>query len=244
MLTIELHREDGWLRYTATLPELPAHDRERLLAASAALPGNCKAACGPDASLHVQADLPSAWESAERRAAIEAGFAAAAARLGLGATPTQPAAVLPSAPAPDLAALCREVGWPCEERPDGAVSVDLAVPGAYLPALIEARDGCVALESEIVALPAAGTAQRAALVALLLRANGAFRLARAVLRGPEPRAFLEVALPRACGAAELAEALAALAVAARGCAREAHLVAADEAIARVFLERSGMLPPL
>lgn len=243
MLTIELQRDDAWLRYGAMLPEPLAHDREGLLVWSGTLPGGCKVACGPDAALRLQADLPASWECAERTAAIEAGFAAAAARLGLDATPMQPAAVLPIAAPPDLAARCAESGWPYVERPEGAFVTDLGVPDAYLPALIEARADGIALGAELAVVPAAGE-RRAALVALLLRVNGAFRLARAVLRGPEPRALLEVVLPRTSGAAELGEALAALAVAARGCAREAQLVAADETIARVFLARSGMLPPL
>ena len=241
MLTPTVHREDGWLLYSAPLPERFAGDREALLDA---LPAGCKFACSEDAALRMQAELPAPSDCAERVAAIEAGFAAAAARLGLGAAPALHAAVLPFAEAPDLVALCREVGWPLEERAGGSSAVDLGVQGAYLPASIEAHGDRVAVEVEIARLPEADGLCRAALVALLLRVNSAFRMVRAVLRGPEPKALLEVALPCTTDAAELGEALAALAVAARHCALEARLVAADEAIARAYLERSGIVPPV
>jgi hypothetical protein len=146
---------------------------------------------------------------------------------------------------PDLAGLCREAGWPFEERSDGALAVDLGVQGVYLPALVESRSDRVAVEAELVRLPEAGGPCRAALAALLLRVNGVFRMTRAVLSEPEPLAMLEVWLPRAAGAPELGEALAALAVAARRSALEARLLVADEGVARAYLEcseRSGMAP--
>ena len=244
MLTPTLHREAGWLLYAAPLPERLPGDREALLGWSATLPGGCKFACGAGATLSVQAELPLLSECAERTTAIEAGYAAAAARLGLGAAPVPKATLLPSSEPPDLAALCREAGWPFEERAGGSLAVDVRIPGAYLPVLIEAHADRVAVEAEIVGLPDADGPCRAALVALLLRVNGAFRMVRAVVRGPEPRALLEVELPPSTDAGELGEAIAAVAVAARHCALEARLVATDEATAHAFLERSGILPPL
>jgi porphobilinogen deaminase len=117
------------------------------------------------------------------------------------------------------------------------------VPGAYLPALIEARGDRIAVEAELARMPEADGPCRTALAVLLLRVNGAFRLVRAVL-APDSRALLEVSLSRPAGAAELGEALAALAVAARHVALEARLVASDAGIARAFLDLGGMLPPL
>jgi hypothetical protein len=243
VLTPELHREDGWLLYAALVPAQSPRDPEQLLAWSSALPGGCKfARGGARTELRVQAELPALAECAERVAGVEAGFAAAAARLGLGAAPAEHEAMLAFEPSPDLAALCREAGWPFEERADGSLAVDLFVPGAYLAALVEARADRVTVEAELVRLPDAG-ASREALAALLLRVNGAFRMVRAVL-APESRALLEVSLPLTANAAELGEAIAALAVAARHCALEARLVAIDAALARAFLERCGTIPPV
>ena len=149
---------------------------------------------------------------------------------------------LPLLEVPDLASLCAEVGWPFEAREGGTVAVDLGIPGAYCPALIATRTDAVSIVLEIVALPEAPGIRRVALVEFLQRASRVFRIGRAVVAGSPPQAHLEVVLPRVPDADELGESLAALAVAARHCAREARLIAADEAIARLFLKRSGMLP--
>jgi hypothetical protein len=245
LLTPTLRREDGWLLYSARVPKPCPAEHETLLAWSGELPGGCKFARGAaPAELHVSAELPALAECAERVAVVAAGFAAAAVRLGLGTGEALRETSLDFAPPPDLAALTREVGWPFEERADGTLAVDLTVPGAYVPALVEAHADRIAVEVEIARMPEPDGPCRAALAALLLRVNGAFRMVRAVQRAPESRALLEVSLPRTASPAGLAEALAALAVAARHCALEARLLAGDTAIARTFLDRSGMLPPL
>jgi hypothetical protein len=231
-----LVREEGWLLYSAALPACAPADGAGLLAP---LPAGCKLAAGEGAALEVRAELPEFCESTERNAAIEAGFGTAAARLGLGAAPAQHAAVLPFDAPPDLAALAREVGWPFEERAGGSLTVDLGVAGAYVAALVEAHAAGVTVSAEIAFVPEADPC-RGALVALLLRVNAAYRLVCAVLRGASAR--LEVELPAQPGAAELAEALAALAVAARACVLEARLLASDAALAHAFLERSGTSP--
>jgi hypothetical protein len=100
----------------------------------------------------------------------------------------------------------------------------------------------IAVEVELVQMPDAEGPCRAALAALLLRVNAVFRMTRAVLRGPEPRALLEVCLPHGAGAEELGEAIAALAVATRRSALEARLLAVDERLARAYLDCSGTGP--
>jgi hypothetical protein len=244
VLTPTLQREDGWLLFTAEAPAAASRrcDPLRLLAWSGTLSGGCKfARSAAGAELSVHAELPAFAESPERVAAIEAGFAEAAARIGLAASAPAWPAEIPAEPPQPLATLCREAGWPFEERADGSIAVDLGVPGAYVQALVDALADRIRIDAELADVPEAKGPCRTALAELLLRANGAFRMVRAVL-GTASRAVLEVALPPTAGAAELAEALAALAVAARGCALEARLVATDEALAQAFLERSGMSP--
>jgi hypothetical protein len=72
-----------------------------------------------------------------------------------------------------------------------------------------------------------------------LRANGAFRWARAVFRGEPAVARLEIALAASAGAGELAHALGALCVAARASVREARAVAGEPSVAAALLGRSS-----
>jgi hypothetical protein len=270
-----LRREEGWLLYDAPVHAgrpgaCPGIDPERLLVWSGELSGGCKFAHAPERPLlRVRAELPAADPATERAAAVEAGFAAAAQRLGLAngaaavaaerlglgpdleAAQHRNASYEPAAhtPAPDLATLCREAGWPFEERTDGSLSVDLGVRGIYLVATVEPRGAGIALEAELATLPAPPGPCRSALLLLLLRANGAFRMARAVLRMPHgtlddardaaARVVLEVALPSMPGAGELSEAIAAIAVAAQRSALEARCVASDERLARAYLDWSA-----
>jgi hypothetical protein len=245
MLTPDVHRDEGWLLFGARVPETFPANGESLLRWSAELPGGCKfVRAAPRAPIWVRAEVPLAVESEERIASVRVGFAAAAFRLGASTAPREceasarPAAGVP----PDLAGLCREAGWPFEKRSEGSLVVDLGVQNTYLPALVEARADRIAAEIELVRLPEAEGPCRTALAGLLLRANGVFRMTRAVVREPEPRALLEVCLPRCAGVEEIGEALAALAVAARRSALEARLLAADERLARAYLDCSGMGP--
>jgi len=245
VLTPSVQRDDGWLLYSAPLPSPFPGDRERLLAWSGELAGGCKFACDVARPvLGVQAELPLAATSDARIAWVEAGFAQAAGHLGLAAA----VAVHRASPSPavprELADLCGEACWPGEARADGSLAVDLGVPGAYVPGIVERREDRIAVEAELVEMPAAGGACRAALVAFLLRVNGAFRMTRAVVRGPGPRALLEACVPGDAGAEELGEAIAALAVAAQRTALEARLLAGDEPLARAYLERGGTFPPV
>jgi len=250
VLTPSVRRDEGWLLYSAALPRPFPEDRERLLAWSGELAGNCKFGCdAAHAELRVQAELPLSVEADERVAWVEAGFAAAAERLGLATVVAVQGALLPMTVARELAELCDDAGWPGEKRADGSLAVDLGVQGAYVPATVERCGERIAVETELVGMPEVEGPCRAALVAFLLRVNGAFRMARAVVRGSEPRAFLEVWLPLAADAEELGEAIAALAVAAQRSALEARLLACDERLAAAYLERlgierSGTVPPV
>ncbi len=244
MLTPRTYREDGWLLYDASVPPTCPGDPETLLAWSGELPGGCR--FGRDAmrgQLRVLAEVPASLASAEWERWVRAGFEAAACRLGAATAPAPEEASRGGDPSPDLAALCRETGWPFEERADGSLAADLGVQGAYLPAIVGRRGERVAAEVELVRLTGSRGPCRAAAVALLLRSNGAFRMARAVLREPGPLALLEVSLPRGAGSEEIGEALAALAVAAQRAALEARVLACDEPLARAYLERSGTYPP-
>ncbi len=250
MTSPAIQRDRGWISFDVAVPAdapgLPGGEElaSNLLALSAFLASGCKYALSEEPGLCVRAEWPEPGGplSKPRTASLEAGVAAAAHQLGV-AVSGAPVVVtpLPHEPAPDLAGLCRDAGWPFDERSDGTLVVDLGVNGAYVAATVAACDSGIAIEAELVSpLPEPGLC-RTALAAFLLRANGAFRMARAVFRagtsdGGAERAVLEAPLPADTTAAELGDALGALAVVAQHCAIEAQLIAADERIARAYCD--------
>lgn len=254
-------REAGWLLFDAPLPDPTPrlHDDEdlaaTLLGLNATLPAGCKYALAGASDLRVRAEQPEPAEPdvVARMAEVEEGFVAAADQLGVAETAKHSGAKASSdAPAPELASLCREAGWLFKERSDGALLVDLGVSGSYVTALVEARVSGIAIETIVVTEHPDAAACRAALAALLLRANGAFRMARAVFHSADGdcQALFEAPLPAAASAVEFGMALGAVAVAAQHCAVAAQMLAADERLARAYLERcrtedrSGRVPEI
>ncbi len=250
MIRPVIRRESGWLVCDAPLSKgVPVLRDARtedvattLLGASALLPAGCKFALVGASNLRVRAEQPDPPEPdlTARMAEMEAGFEAAADPFG-GAWAAQLEVVdLPNDLSTlDVASLCREASWPFEQRPDGAVVVDIGLSGSYVPAVVEARASGIAVETDLVArIPTAAT-RRAALAALLLRANGAYRMVRAVIRSSkdESRALLEAPLSVDASAVEFSLALGSVAVAAQHCAAEAEMLATDERLARAFLSR-------
>lgn len=241
-------REDGWLLFDAPLPKGVPMLRDIEVAASlllglnATLPAGCKFALVGAADLRVRAELPELADrdAPARGAAVEAGFVTAIQELRAGST-SKPSNREASndASAPELANLCREAGWAFEERPDGTLVVDLGVPGAYVPALVEARTSGFAVEAILIDALPASRARRVAIASLLLRANGAFRMARAVFRSVEAgsQAMLEASLPSDADAVEFGLALGAVAVAAQHCAVEARMLAEDDRLALAYTSR-------
>ncbi len=232
-------RQDGWILFDAPVAGRPRATDAcdwPLLERNARLTGGVKFARVPAATgLRLRAELPLETEGdlEARVAAVLAGYTAAK-RRSRGIDPPAP----PTCDVePDLAALCREAGWAFAERSAGALAVDLEVPGGIHAARVACRAGEIALTVELFSAAELSPLQRAAVARLLLRAGGAFRMVRGAA-GPEPgSARLETTVPADATAQELGEALGALAVATRGCAREAALLAADEAVGQAYLAR-------
>ncbi len=231
MSTFTLRREDAWVLCDAPVPDRVARRGfGALLVATGCLPGGCKFALGASQELRVRAEWPACAESPERLAAIEVGFRAALGTLrGEHAIASTGRDEL----APDVARLCDETGWSFEARADGMFATDLEVPGAYVPALVGPVAGGITVEAEIATRPEEDACW-GALAQFLLRANGVFRMARAALQ--HERVVLDVALPPGATGEELAEALSAVAVTARRCAREAQLLATEPDLARLYFE--------
>jgi hypothetical protein len=253
-----LKRQAGWLLFDAALPApllslSPDETLEpRLLTLGAHLPVGCKYALVADSGLRLRAERsePDEAEAAARMADIESaiasGFAAAAHSLGIGGESARSTAKSPvDTSRPDLSSLCREAGWIYTERSPKALSVDLGIPGRSVSALVELRDRHIAVEAELVPSISSARVFREALAIFGLRVNGAFRMARTVLRNThfEPAdahldsIWLEAPIARDASSAELAAALGSLAVTARHCALEARLLADDERIARAYASR-------
>ncbi|MCR9096665.1 MAG: hypothetical protein NXI30_20775 [bacterium] len=229
-------REDGWVVRDGPLPNAAASrpggsDLAELLVETSDAPG-------PD--FKVVADGASGLRlRAERH---ESDTPTTAGSLDFRAGREHDGADAKSCPASfDLEGLCREAGWPFEARSDGALVVDLGVRDAYVPAVVEARSSVLSVEAPLVSnLPGEG-ARRKAVAALLLRANGAFRMVCGRMRscGERCEALLEAKLPATANASELEVALGSVAIAARHCAIEARMLATDERVARAYLQISG-----
>jgi len=250
-------RDATWMLFDAPLTPTPAPPTAgdgldaTLLAWSAQLEGGVKFSRPVGGSaLHLRAELPLPEDAASDEdaqsgfGAVEAGFAAAARQLGIdsphvGVSPPPES----EGELPDMASLCAETGWPFDERAEGGVAIDLAVPGLCLPAHVEAREAGIFLQAELTEAPRSPRACREALAALLLGINAAHRMVRGVFRNDlgasgDARAWLEAWLPGNASSSQLGEAIASAAVAARHCALEARCLAGDERLARAFLARS------
>jgi hypothetical protein len=267
MIALTPQRSSGWLIFGTSisehLPEFgPASDRAHLLLElSAELPFGCKYGLREESGLFIGAERPEPidQDASSQIASIETCIHDSLARLA-GSVETRPTAPLtptttkpPTTPSDvsaesdetpiDVASLCREAGWSFQQRAETSVVVDLAVPGSYVGALVESRASGIAVEANLVSPLPTARERRAALAALLLRANGAFRMARAVFRDPvtnpsDPSAsgaLLESPLSREATPSELDQALSSLTVAAGHCALEARLLAGDERMARTYL---------
>ncbi len=253
--------EADWLVLDAPLPE----ERHRsnlagreigeaaatLLTLNALLPLGWKYAMVGHADLRIRAERPTpteADEMAAQLAKLESDYASIVESLADtpdGSPPEAPPSSITASP--ETANLCHEAGWPFEERDDGGLIVDLGVPGAFVPALIEVRASRISIEAIIATVPPERIAEERyfALASLMLRVNGAFRMVRAVSRDTqnggeipgERRVLLEAPLPLDAGSAEFDRALGAVAVAARHCAAEAESLLADALLARAYLRR-------
>lgn len=142
----------------------------------------------------------------------------------------------------DVERLCEEAGWAFVERKGGRLAVQLDVPGEFRQAIVETRDGCVTLWTELGAwqgdaLPAAC---RCAVAALLLRACDVVRLARATAEAANDRASVGfgVAFSGAPTCTAVAHGFSALSVACRLCGKEV-MALKDVAVAEQYLSLQG-----
>jgi hypothetical protein len=238
--------EDGWLALTAPCdgqrdPLASAAGAWNLLHANASFGGDAHVALGagdrPIVRAHVWIDPDLVL--ADRIAAALDGLAGVAARLEKppGAPPSMPEGDGGQALLDAFEASCPETGWCVRRREDGAIAVDLAVPGACHQAALAPRGGAVTaavslVEDETVAAPLAETV-RHALALLLLRASGALRMVRAAATEDAPR--FEVACATPSSAAEISHALAALSVACRLAGAEAAVLRHDADVATTYV---------
>ncbi len=210
------------------------------------LPGGVKYAIDPRNRLFLRAEMPPGdtpdWQ--ERLEAILTGFKVAADRL-LDPSGERPADAEPFAGEasdgtgrPNLRRLCEEAGWPCIERAGGRLAVELETTGFH--EAIVARQGRGTHLAVTAGMDGISETSRQAIAALLLRANGVVRMARAATTETADRAGtrFEVALGGEPTAAGLQHGLSALSVMCRLCAREVEFLR-DPRAAEVYLRLQG-----
>ncbi len=142
----------------------------------------------------------------------------------------------------DLAALCKETGWPLVQRAGDQVAVELDVAGCFCQALVQSRgQKGLHLGVDMARAPSSGVTSRHALNVMLLHACHFLRMARATARNADGATVYgwEVALDRAASVREAEHALAALSLACRLSAREVAMFQQDESLARRYLMLRG-----
>jgi hypothetical protein len=157
-----------------------------------------------------------------------------------------------SAPLPrpplDLPRLCREAGWPCVEKADGPVLLELEIDDAtpFQQAAIEStKEGGLAIRVETASFGELRPACGEALGLFFLTTCGAIPLLRPVAGRREEREVvdLQVLLPSGTTPAELALALEACSLGYQLSSLEARALE-DESLAREYLAQRGAAGPL
>ena len=239
---------DDWLHLRMPVEHgIESEALDWLLARNGTLPGLSKfalAETGP--ALCLAAELPVGDEVgfAEWLRASVDGFTEGMAALG-GEAASPIAEPPPVEAAIDLAALCRETGWPHVVRPSGTIAIDLDVPHAFHQAVLQNHaDHGLRVSVDLGAVGNVSSISLQAIGTLLLAAAGVVRMARPVLERPGEKLSAEwqVSLGEAATAQQLRHALAALSVACRVCARELKLLE-DESIANAYLRVRGWSAP-
>jgi hypothetical protein len=143
--------------------------------------------------------------------------------------------------AADIKMLCKEAGWPCTQRADGLLALELDVSDAFHEALVDrADDNSFRLWVELVNAPFNSAASRSALHVMLLSACRAVRWARAAavpVNGNRAYRW-EVDLGQAPAAWQLYRGLASLSVACGISAREVSALQ-DPTVAEKYLLLRG-----
>jgi hypothetical protein len=142
----------------------------------------------------------------------------------------------------DLAALCKEQGWPVAERAGGRLVVELDVPGSFCQALGQLTEGGgLHLGVEVASAPSIDDDVREALSVVLLHAGHSVQMVRPTLRQADNGTAYgwEVVLDHVGGGRELGAALAALSAACRLSVREVSAFLQDPSLARAYLALRG-----
>ncbi len=234
-ITAEL---DGpWLVMSAPLAGalLPREMLER----NTSLPGLLKLTPPADGEAQLRAEIPLDEDSGPIIRGTRRGFSAAIAALAGEEVPGEDSGALLCASQDAIKRLCDEAGWASAPRGVNACSVELECPGTFLQAMIAPLGEGVRASVELARCDEPAAQSVAAIVALMLRAGAAVRMARPSLSGSEDRVIpvFEVNFPAAPTAAQLAHALSALSVAARLCAEEVAALR-DPDVAGEFLALS------
>jgi hypothetical protein len=253
-MNAHLHR--GWLSIWMSLrggaPEPTAADLLALLSANAQLAGAAKFVLDAAGGLAVRAEIRADDRIdlavlADRVKQTCLGIQQAQQWLGEGNV-TAPAAVDAGAAQASadctsrMAAICRDLGWPCLDRAAGQIAVELEVrEGGYYATFEPAADGGTRL---VVDLPAeAGelsATSRLAQCTLMLCAGRKARMARpaATVLGEHVAWRWEVRLGPHVQSVELNHALCALSVACRQTGQELAMLC-DDLAATTFLMLRG-----
>jgi hypothetical protein len=266
VLKASVRLDEGWLLVnvpTAARADDDEQDPWDLLKRNAQLPGLLKHTTHPRSSaVHLRAEVP--WNERELEQADQIlrirsmceGIQVASAALA-GHVVQEKARPKPAAAAfhrhteLDLPALCVAAGWSEHHaRENGSVTVNLDVGrGVFSATLARRSDGCVHAWADLAEAEPAGLSvqQREAVGRFLLVVGGQIRMARPTVEVSDERvaARLEVVLtPPGPSAAEIAHALAALAVGCGIAGKEAMLLFEDQALAEEFLNARGRSPGL
>lgn len=210
-----------------------------MLSANAALPGGAKFAHvvgDPHPRLRAELALDDDVALEPRVAAMCSGLVAG---LASSVTTDAVATATPVHEVFDLAQRCADSGWEGIVRSPASVAVELAVPDAFVQAVVTAAaDGSVHAAVDLGDSGALHPLCRHALGLLLLRVCGSVRLVRAAVLSTAA-ARLEVLFATPPSATELAHAFAALSVAYRSAGSPAAILRSDETVAREFLHLAG-----
>ena len=134
--------------------------------------------------------------------------------------------------------LLNKVAWPHSERGTNDFSAELDAEGAR-PASLRLSDRDLEANVELFRSKAPSTAVRRALAAFLLSASGALCMVRAYSEsaGDQELYGFQVSLSKAPAPEEVQDALAALSIAHRICAREANVLLTETAAQQYLAAR-------
>lgn len=233
---------DGWLLFDAPLQGIDeGRDLWRLLALNARLGGSAKfALVGGLMRLRAEIALDDEIDAATRLTQTCASLKEALSLIeGLRDDGPSRLSTISTNRA-GLPSLCSQAGWAFTERDGGRIAVNLEARSGFHQALIEPSRGGVHISTEIMRAQNLSQLSRQSLGALLLKASGELRMARAAVEEEEGQSSVrfETRFDSTPGSIEIDRALAALSLACALCAREVKSLQNDF-LARRYLAAGG-----